>query len=137
LQEVGGPFDAVFLLNVLDRCARPHALLEHLHELVKPEPSSESGEPDAGPDHEGGGDGRGGRLVISFPLPSPDLPQLRRAKTWAQAVVALQTAVLAPAGWAIASITRAPYLSQGAVHSVNPVFVLDAAVMVLRSTRRP
>lgn len=110
------PFDAVFLLNVLDRCKEPLALLRQLRSLVAP---------------------TGGRLVVSFPLPTLDLGALAGARTWEDAVTALHDKVLQPAGWQATSVTRAPYLSQGAAHSVNPVFVLDAAVMVLQQKAGP
>jgi len=113
-----GPFDAVALLNVLDRTDEPEALLEAALGELAP----------------------GGRLLISLPLPyRPCVYRGGRAVTPARTLpVASQTfeqgaqrlveKVLAPRGLELARWTKLPYLSGG--DAFQPLYVLDAWVGV-------
>lgn len=110
-----GPFDAVALLNVLDRCDRPRSLLGAARRALGP----------------------GGRLLLSVPLPArphvdrggvtvdQDEPMSGHGETWEEALVDLCEGTLA--GLEIERIARAPYLSVGA-----RLHALDAALVVAR-----
>jgi SAM-dependent methyltransferase len=114
------PYDAVALLNVLDRCARPRALLGSLRDAIVPD----------------------GRLIVSVPLPydpvhyvgprmTPPREPLRLGNgSWEHQAARLVERVLEPEGFALASLSRAPYLSEGDRQA--PFYELDAAVLVLR-----
>jgi SAM-dependent methyltransferase len=115
------PYDAVALLNVLDRCARPRTLLGHLRGALRP----------------------GGLLVVSVPLPyrplhyrggrvlDPDEPLPIDDGPWERQLGALVRQVLEPAGLEVAAWSRAPYLSGG--DRDEPLYVLDAAIVVSRA----
>lgn len=120
-----GPYDAVALLNVLDRCARPLTLLDAAVGSLTPN----------------------GTLVASMPLPYDPCwyhgPATRDplerlpvgGRTWEDSATALAE-TLERSGLDVAAITRAPYLSGGDRHS--PLYVLDAVVIIAtRTTRRP
>ncbi|MEQ9079128.1 MAG: methyltransferase domain-containing protein [Sandaracinaceae bacterium] len=109
------PFDAVALLNVLDRCDRPRSLLRAARAALGP----------------------GGRLLLSVPLPArphvdrggatvdPDEPMAGYGETWEEALVDLCEGLLGELE--IERIARAPYLSVGA-----RLHALDAALVVAR-----
>ncbi len=114
------PYDVVACLNVLDRCPRPHTLLGRLVRWVAP----------------------GGRLVVALALPLRpwfyDGPTTRdptellecAGDSWEERVAALDRNVLAPAGLAIETFARAPYLSAG--DAERRLYVLDDVVAVCR-----
>ncbi len=115
-----GTFQALALLNVLDRCARPRTLLERCARELRP----------------------GGRLLLSVPLPfrphvedgsrsPPPLEQLRvSGASWERQLTYLVEQVLAPRGFAVERWSRTPYLSAGDLN--QPLYSLDAAVLVCR-----
>jgi 2-polyprenyl-3-methyl-5-hydroxy-6-metoxy-1,4-benzoquinol methylase len=116
-QPPGGPFDALALLNVLDRCARPRTLLRAATGAVVP----------------------GGTVIVSMPLPYDpcwyDGPRTRdpleqlgvRGESWEAGAAAL-AGTLEDHDLTVQAITRAPYLSGGDRH--QPLYVLDAVVIV-------
>lgn len=116
----GAPYDAIALLNVLDRCARPRTLAANLVDALAP----------------------GGRLLLSMPLPyrplrydgprtSDPLERLPLGRgSWEEQATLLLERVLAPLGLRLETLSRAPYLSEG--DRVYTWYGLDAAVMVLR-----
>jgi SAM-dependent methyltransferase len=113
-------FDVVSCFNVLDRTARPLALLRGLARQLAP----------------------GGRLLLSMPLPpSPHVhvaggtvaPAERLPATprsFEGAARLLTEALLLPAGFEVERFTRVPYLSRGDAGA--PYYALDAALWVLR-----
>jgi SAM-dependent methyltransferase len=112
------PYDAVALLNVLDRCALPRTMLRAALDVLAP----------------------GGTLVVSMPLPYDpcwyDGPRtcdpLERlpvtATDWEGAARQL-AGHLEDHGGRVLAMTRAPYLSGGDRH--EPLYVLDAVILVL------
>lgn len=119
----GGPYDAVALLNVLDRCARPLTLLHRLVDALHV----------------------GGRLIVSMPLPyspvwfsgpRPAEPRERLPLgkgSWERQAGLLVERVLEPAGLELEILSRAPYLSEGDRH--YDFYELDAVVVVARRVR--
>lgn len=115
-----GPYDAISLLNVLDRCARPLTLLHRLVDELRP----------------------GGRLIASMPLPyspvwfsgpRPAEPRERLplgTGSWERQLGRLVERVLEPAGLAVEVVSRAPYLSEGDRH--YDFYELDAVIVVAR-----
>jgi SAM-dependent methyltransferase len=114
----GGPYDAVALLNVLDRSARPVSLLGAATDALSD----------------------GGVLIVSVPLPMRPFYQ-RGARTldpieslpvvgtsWEAAARSLADDVLAPFGFTVVRLTRAPYLSGGDRRA--PFYELDDVVIV-------
>jgi SAM-dependent methyltransferase len=113
-------FDAITCFNVLDRCSHPRSLLTHLHAVLQPH----------------------GRLVLSVPLPlrphvhvgaqtvDPEERLPKATASWEAGVVSVAREVLAPAGWQVSSISRAPYLCRG--DSAHRLHVLDAAIFVCK-----
>jgi hypothetical protein len=114
----GGPYDAVALLNVLDRSARPASLLEAARDALADD----------------------GVLIVSMPLPMQPFYQ-RGARTldpvealpvvgtsWEAAARSLAEDVLEPGGFTVVRLTRAPYLSGGDRRA--PFYELDAVVIV-------
>ena len=110
-------FDVVFVLNVIDRCKDPAALLRQATAALRP----------------------GGRLVLSVPLPWEQLdaadlaaePQTTLAvegESWGAAASQLLQ-VLSGLGLRAVRLVRAPYWSTGS--EVRPVLALDAAIVVL------
>jgi SAM-dependent methyltransferase len=119
----GAPYDAVALLNVLDRCARPLSLLHRVVDTLAPD----------------------GRLIVSMPLPyspiwfagpRPTDPKERLPLgkgTWEAQAGLLVERVLEPAGLELEVLSRAPYLSEGDRHVA--FYELDAVVAVTRRIR--
>ena len=117
------PFDAVSLLNVLDRCQRPRSLLERCIALLKP----------------------GGRLIVALALPyqpfyfagptTPDpLERLACSPTggegaWEDQARRFLERELLKLGLSLECFARAPYLSAG--DSSRPLYELDDVVAVL------
>jgi SAM-dependent methyltransferase len=113
-------FDVVSCFNVLDRTARPYALLRSLVAHLAP----------------------AGRLLLSVPLPvsahvhvrggtisaSERLPSAARG--FEAAVLELSEKLIEPAGLTIERIARVPYLSRG--DSGKDLYVLDAALWLCR-----
>jgi SAM-dependent methyltransferase len=116
------PFDAVSLLNVLDRCRRPKLLLRRCLELLRPS----------------------GTLIVALALPyspfyfeGPRTPEpLERlecgtgaSSTWEDGVRRLIERDLLPLGVTLECFARAPYLSAG--DSARELYELDDAIVVL------
>ena len=116
----GAPYDAIALLNVLDRCARPRTLVANLVDALVP----------------------GGRLVVAMPLPyrpvyyagprtSAPVQRLPLGQgTWEEQATLLVERVLQPLGLELEVLSRAPYLSEGDRHTV--FYELDAVIAVCR-----
>jgi SAM-dependent methyltransferase len=115
-----GAWDLVTCLNVLDRCARPKALIEAVRRALAP----------------------GGRLVLSLVLPydpfyydgarTPE-PEEKLACTsaiWEVAAGQLLLGELPRFGLEAEAFTRAPYLSAGDARRER--YVLDAVVAVFK-----
>lgn len=113
-QAVGGTFDCVFLLNVLDRAEDPEGLLADAAEVLNP----------------------GGVIIISLVLPVLQYSGWRipvNGTTWK--FCARQTLLwLSSQGWTPLSISRVPYLNSGSgPWNKGPhIYVLDAAFIVCR-----
>lgn len=107
-------YDAVFALNVFDRCDDPLDLVRQLRLLLRPQ----------------------GRLVLSVPLPytGATLLPLSLRTGFADALAEL-VATLEPLGLRLDRAARAPYLCIGS--GSTPLHTLDAAVVVFRRVRRP
>lgn len=115
-------FDVVSCFNVIDRTARPHALLREAALRLK----------------------HGGRLLLAVPLPlsphvhvaggtvSPDERLPTSEQSWEGAARALTEQVIEPAGLTVERLSRVPYLSRG--DSACPLYTLDAGVWVCRSS---
>lgn len=119
-------FDAVALMNVLDRCDEPFTLLADLRKLVKPVT---------------------GRLVLAVVIPFR--PFVERAEgnapprerlplpsdgAWEAGVNALYERVLVPSGFEAERLARVPYICEG--DQRHGAYILDDAVFVLRATDR-
>ncbi|MBO6934594.1 MAG: methyltransferase domain-containing protein [Deltaproteobacteria bacterium] len=112
------PFDAIALLNVIDRTSHPISLLENLRDLMAP----------------------GAWLLIATPLPlaphvhvgpatvDPEemLPIDRRS--WEHAASTLESDLLRPLGYDVRSLSRVPYLCRGGKR--QPVVQLDDALFL-------
>lgn len=115
------PYDAISLLNVLDRCDRPLSLLAKLRTALR----------------------SGGRLLLALVLPYRPFvydgsltrePAERlpiTAPGWERAVSELVTHTLQPLGLEIESCSRVPYLSGGDAY--RPLYELDDVVLVCRA----
>jgi SAM-dependent methyltransferase len=116
------PFDAVSLLNVLDRCRRPQRLLRHCLQALKP----------------------GGTFIVALALPyrpfyfdgplTPDpLERLQcdpgPGGTWEDGARRFLERDLLPLDLKLECFARAPYLSAG--DSDRPLYELDDVVAVL------
>ncbi len=117
----GAPYDAVTMLNVLDRTARPLTLTERVRQIV---------------------DARG-FVVVAVPLPlrahvhvgpvTVDPEELLPvAQGWEMQANALAEYVFEPCGFRVRSLSRAPYLCRGGPR--RPVTTLDDAIFVLAPT---
>lgn len=116
-------YDAVSLLNVLDRCDRPLSLLGTARTLVRP----------------------GGLLVIALVLPYHPFvydagaarPPTERlpisSEQWELAAVEFVSMCLLPLGLEIVTLSRAPYLSGGDARA--PLYELDDLLVVCRAVR--
>lgn len=118
----GASFDAVSLLNVLDRCQRPRRLLEHCLAALAP----------------------GGVFIVALALPyrpfyfdgpaTPDpLERLEcdpgESGKWEDGARRFLERDLLPLGLTLECFARAPYLSAG--DSQRPLYELDDVVVVL------
>jgi SAM-dependent methyltransferase len=116
------PFDAVSLLNVLDRCRKPRQLLRHCLLSLAP----------------------GGLFIVALALPyrpfyfdGPSTPEpLERlecdtgeAAEWEDGARRFIERDLLPLGLTLERFARAPYLSAG--DSARPLYELDDVVVVL------
>ena len=120
-----GPYEVVSCLNILDRCARPLALLEHASEALAP----------------------GGLLVLATPLPFEPFvyrgsitaaPQQRlqlSKQSWERAASELVQLVEARFALRARTLSRCPYLSWG--DSARPLYMLDDAVVVFEKSSKP
>lgn len=119
-----GPFDAVALLNVLDRTDRPLTLLARARNLVA--------------DH--------GCVLIAAPFPltphvhrgartvAPDEPLPHEDRSWEASVAAFVRDTMEPAGLEVRALARVPYLCRG--DRSRPVLELDDGVLVCVPERR-
>lgn len=114
-----GRFDAVLILNVLDRCKDPFRMLEQARAMLPPD----------------------GRLVVSVVLPASQSDAAASVggsqRRWdvsgadfETAAASLVTNVLVPTGFSPLRIVRAPYFCAG--DRFSPVAALDACVIVLK-----
>lgn len=118
-------FDAIALLNVLDRTSRPLTLLERLRALAMPE----------------------ARLLCAVPFPlrphvhvgastvDPDelLPRVPPGEhVWERQAGAFAELLFPPLGWRVLRLARAPYLCRGPAK--QPVLTLDDAIFVCAPT---
>ena len=112
-----GRLDVIFILNVIDRCKEPAALLRQATAALRP----------------------GGRLVLSVPLPweqrdaaelaaEPQTTLAVGGESWGAAASQLLQ-VLSGLGLRAVRLVRAPYWSSGS--ELRPVLALDAAIVVL------
>ncbi len=120
--DLDGNFDAVSLLNVLDRCDCPLSLLGVARRALKP----------------------GGLLIVALVLPyGPfvyDGGAARRPKErlpissseWELAATEFVTTALLPLGLEVVTLSRSPYLSGGDAH--HPLYELDDLIAVCRAT---
>jgi 2-polyprenyl-3-methyl-5-hydroxy-6-metoxy-1,4-benzoquinol methylase len=122
-------FDCVALLNVLDRCDKPIAMLSECKDRMKPD---------------------GGRLLLSIVIPyhpyvqtkqikgidggkpAEQLPKLDNYESFEDAVGRLVTAIIEPAGLVVERIARVPYLCLGDTLG-SRMYELDDAVLVCRA----
>lgn len=121
-KDLDGRFDAVSLLNVLDRCDAPLSLLGVARRALR----------------------KGGLLVVALVLPyAPfvyDGGAARRPKErlpissqeWELAAAEFVTTALLPLGLEVVTLSRAPYLSGGDSH--QPLYELDDLIAVCRVT---
>jgi SAM-dependent methyltransferase len=112
------PFDVVACLNVLDRAARPRALLDAALSCLAAR----------------------GALIVATPLPyvplhfrgservAPRDPLPIAGTTWEASARSTAERVLGPAGLEVTAMARAPYLSAG--DAAHPLHVLDDAIFV-------
>jgi protein-L-isoaspartate O-methyltransferase len=99
----GAPYDAVSLLNVIDRCRQPRALLRAAINALRND----------------------GRLILAVPLPyepvaydgpypvEPVAPLDCPGDTWEAAATSLVERCLEPAGLSVEALARVPYLAGG------------------------
>jgi SAM-dependent methyltransferase len=121
LPEDAGRFDAIALLNVLDRTSRPLTLLERLRARAMPD----------------------ARLLCAVPFPlrphvhvgastvDPDelLPRVPPGEhVWERQARAFAELLFVPLGWRVLRLARAPYLCRGPAK--QPVLTLDDAIFV-------
>lgn len=114
------PYDAVSVLNVVDRCDRPRILLERSFEALRP----------------------GGLLILATPLPydpmvydggrtrDPEQPLRASGRSWEHSLGRLYHNEVAPLGGELLSVSRAPYLSVG--DAARALYVLDDAILIVR-----
>jgi SAM-dependent methyltransferase len=120
--EGAGTFGAVSLLNVLDRCRKPHTLLGRCIDLLEP----------------------GGTLIVALALPyqpfyfaGPTTPEPEerlacapeRSPTWEDGARRFIERDLLPLGLELQCFARAPYLSAG--DSRRALYELDDVVVTL------
>jgi SAM-dependent methyltransferase len=120
--DLDGSFDAVSLLNVLDRCDTPLSLLGSARRALR----------------------NGGLLVVALVLPygpfvydggAARRPRERLpvvSREWELAATEFVTTCLLPLGLDVVTLSRAPYLSGGDAH--QPLYELDDLIVVCRST---
>jgi SAM-dependent methyltransferase len=120
-RDLGGKFDIVSLLNVLDRCDQPLSLLATARQALKP----------------------GGHLVIALVLPYRpfvyDGGQARAPRErlpivsseWELAATEFMLTALLPLGLEVVTFSRAPYLSGG--DAERPLYELDDLIVVCRA----
>ena len=114
-------FDAIALLNVLDRCDTPFTLLSQLRGMLRPGV---------------------GRLLLAVVIPfrpfvedgNSNRPPRERLPLpsdggWDDGVSKLWSLVLKPAGFKIERLARVPYISEG--DQKHGAYVLDDAIFVL------
>jgi hypothetical protein len=114
-------FDAIALLNVLDRCDTPFTLLSQLRGMLRPGV---------------------GRLLLAVVIPfrpfvedgNSNRPPRERLPLpsdggWEDGVSKLWSLVLKPAGFKIERLARVPYISEG--DQKHGAYVLDDAIFVL------
>jgi SAM-dependent methyltransferase len=127
LSALAGPkLDVIACLNVIDRCARPLSLLTRLRSMLAAD----------------------GHLLLSVPLPlrphvhaggqtsdpEESLPTVHDEadESWEASATSLVERLLQPLGFDLERLSRIPYLSRG--DAETPLYVLDAAIIVLRAS---
>lgn len=118
----GKYFEAIAVLNVLDRCDAPMSLMKQVKEMLDP---------------------TNGRLIVAVVLPFRPVVQdgrkkrspkektnLRKVKGWENSVNAIYDELFQPLGFVVERIAKLPYLSEG--NSRKSYYVLDDAIFVLR-----
>lgn len=115
-----GPFDAVALLNVLDRTDRPLTLLARARNLVRAD----------------------GCVIVAAPFPlsphvhvgrmtvDPDEPLSQGHASWELGVAAFVRDAIEPIDLEVRALARVPYLSRGPQN--EPVIALDDAVLICK-----
>jgi SAM-dependent methyltransferase len=123
--DIEGDFDAVSLLNVLDRCDRPLSLLARARQLLRP----------------------GGVLIIALVLPyrpfvyrgsvsrAPSERLPIKGATFEDAAREFISLVLLPLGLRVRTVSRAPYLSGG--DSSRALYELDDLIVVAEAMGAP
>ena len=119
----GKYFEAVALLNILDRCDAPISLMKQAKEVLDPV---------------------NGRLIVAVVLPFRPVVQdgrkkrspvesvkLRKVKGWEKSVNAINEEIFKPLGFVIERVAKLPYLSEG--NSRKSYYVLNDAIFVLRA----
>lgn len=117
------PFDAIALLNVIDRTSHPISLLETLPSLMAP----------------------GAWLLIAVPLPlaphvhvgpatvDPEEMLPIDRESWEAAASVLEADLLRPLGYDVRALSRVPYLCRGSKR--RPVVQLDDALFLCTRAR--
>eukprot|EP00397_Hematodinium_sp_SG-2012_P040872 GEMP01044871.1.p1 GENE.GEMP01044871.1~~GEMP01044871.1.p1 ORF type:complete len:299 (-),score=33.35 GEMP01044871.1:882-1646(-) len=116
---VGGTYDVVAMLNVLDRTSNPLELLESCKQLLKDD----------------------GSLLLACVVPWSPFKRVfegamrltRRSENWWERSAVAMCANFEDLGWEVKKISRVPYLSEGDWRS--PIYVLDDCIFVLTPTR--
>ncbi len=121
--EAAVPFDAIALLNVIDRTSHPISLLETLPTLMAP----------------------GAWLLIAVPLPlaphvhvgpatvDPEEMLPIERESWEAAASVLEADLLRPLGYDVRALSRVPYLCRGSKR--QPVAQLDDALFLCTRDR--
>lgn len=118
----GKHFEAVALVNILDRCDAPISLMKQVKEVLDP---------------------TYGRLIVAVVLPFRPVVQdgrkrrspvekvkLRKMKGWEKSVNAINEEIFKPLGFIVERIAKLPYLSGG--NGRKSYCTLDDAIFALR-----
>ena len=115
-------FDAIFMLNLLDRCEKPYSMLELAHKTLNK-------------DH--------GRLIVSLVFPIRQSIEWRKNRKPDESIYIdkklplerqislFLREVMAPSGFSLIKFSKVPYLSEGDIK--NPFYELVNIVMVFES----
>ena len=115
-------FDAVFMLNLLDRCKKPYSMLKQAHQALT--------------------DAAHGRLVISLVFPIKQSVEWRKSRLpdeklsinknepLEEQITKFVEKIMAPAGFELEKFSKVPYLSEGDIN--NPYYSLTNIAMVFK-----